>query len=99
MGKYEDNRLEIITDMEDDYGYIYCESCGMSSSYKFHCHHVMSRGRFPNHPLLDEKVNLMILCNKCHSHCHEKAHVMPYFRQMLIDRRDLETIFKNIEDE
>lgn len=88
------NRSEIIETVIDEYGYIFCQSCGVSNAHKFHCHHIMSKGRYPNHPKLDSKENLIILCNKCHGYCHEKADEKPMFRGDLEDSRNLKEIFK-----
>jgi predicted HNH restriction endonuclease len=83
------NRKELTNEMLEKYGYLFCEMCMSTREYKYHCHHIMSRGRYPNHPMLHEKINLVIICDDCHELCHQK----PEYNEKLIEKRNLRSIF------
>jgi len=86
------NRAEIVQDMKDEYGYIFCEHCETSNAYKFECHHIVYRSEAPQHPKLHSKENLIIVCNKC----HKKFHDIKSTRNYLVEGRNLHEVFKNV---
>jgi 5-methylcytosine-specific restriction endonuclease McrA len=83
------NRKELIEDMKDEYGYIFCQSCGVSNSFAYEVHHLIFRSRAPRHYLLHDKINLIILCKDCHAKCHSNNE----FSESLINKRNLREIF------
>ena len=85
------NRGEIVEDLIDEHGYLFCQMCGKSNAFQFHCHHIMSRGKFPKHPLLHDKKNLIIVCNVCHDRCHFE----PEYNERTIKQRRLDEYFKS----
>lgn len=75
------NRKEVVDDMLNEYGYIYCQHCETSNAYKFECHHIIYRSEAPNHPRLHSKDNLIIVCNKCHRKFHDNKNIRdPYVK-------------------
>lgn len=91
MQNYDKNRKEMISDMLDVFGYIFCESCKVSNSFKFHCHHIFFRSEMPNHPMLHHKDNLIIVCNQC----HDKFHADKTVRNPLVEQRGLVKLFRD----
>jgi predicted HNH restriction endonuclease len=84
------NRKSLIEEMTDKYGYIFCQRCKKSkTNYKFEVHHIMFRSRFPKHPLLHSKINLIVLCSKC----HELVHRNNSENELLIAQRNLKELF------
>jgi predicted HNH restriction endonuclease len=85
------NRKSMVEDMTDKYGYIFCQRCKMSkTNYKFEVHHIMFRSRFPKHPLLHSKINLIVVCSSCHSTLHNRNGE----NNKLIEERNLKELFK-----
>lgn len=83
------NRKELVEAMSDRCGYLYCERCMMSGVYKFHVHHIVYRSEAPNHDMLHNKKNLIIVCNVC----HDKFHSNKSIRNELLVQRGLDQIF------
>ena len=67
---YKKNRKELIDEVIESDGFISCQHCGKSNSFKFEVHHIMYRSEKPNHPQLHNKKNLIILCTDCHIDFH-----------------------------
>lgn len=87
------NRKILESEMVDKFGYLYCQRCQKSKAYKFEVHHIIFRSRAPKHPMLHDKVNLIILCSRCHDIVHEK----PSENEVLINQRNLRKIFYGID--
>lgn len=95
---YEKNRQELIDEMQDKYGYIFCQHCQKSKGvYKFEVHHIIYRSEAPEHPELHNKRNLIILCNKCHKDGTDSFHNQKEKRNYLIVQRKLYQLFKWLE--
>lgn len=85
------NGKEIKQSMIDNKGYIYCENCGVSSSLKFECHHIIYRSEKPLHENLHDKKNLIVLCIKCHNLFHKEKSI----RNEIVKNRELNKLFGN----
>lgn len=87
---YSENRSELINEMMDKYGYLYCQKCGQNHcGFKFETHHIVFRSEAPDHPMLHSKRNLIIVGSDCHRDFHrDKSN-----RNKLVVDRDLETLF------
>lgn len=83
------NRKELVEEMQDENGYIYCQNCHKSRAFKFEVHHIIFRSERPKHPFLHNKKNLIILC----SSCHEFFHKVKSWRENLVKERGLDEIF------
>lgn len=92
MEKYDRNRLELIDAMIEEPGYIFCQTCNTTSSFKFHCHHIMFRSEKPNHPMLHHKRNLIIVCDSCHNNYHGDKEAQ---RGVLVIERGLIQLFED----
>lgn len=75
--------------MKNDYGYIFCERCGTTSTYQFEMHHIVYRSEKPNHPHLHSEKNLINLCMECHNWYHKAKEN----RSILIETRKLYELF------
>lgn len=86
------NRTELVEEMRDKYGYLFCLRCKRSSGfYKLHVHHIIFRSEAPEHPFLHSKVNLYICCNECHDIFHKGNKDIA--REKIVAERGLESIF------
>lgn len=83
------NRKELVSEMQETYGYIYCQKCQSSHSYKFHVHHIFFRSEYPEHPNLHNKKNLLIVCE----YCHNKFHSNKSIRNEIVENRNLKQMF------
>lgn len=89
------NRNEVIEEMKDRYGYLFCEVCKRSSGfYKLHVHHLIFRSEAPNHENLHSKENLCICCNDCHTDFHSGDKDMKRIR--FIKERGLDKKFPEL---
>lgn len=87
------NRKELVEEMEDKYGYMFCEKCKRSSGfYKLHVHHLVFRSEAQYHPNVHDKRNLFICCNTCHDEFHKEKDI----REPIIEERGLRKLFNNI---
>lgn len=93
--QYTKNRNELIEEQLDEFGYHFCQKkgCGTSSAYKFEVHHIVFRSEKPNHPEIHSKVNLIIVCNKCHNISPNSFHNKKDERNYLVEERGLDKIF------
>lgn len=91
------NRKEMVENMQDEYGYIFCQKkgCGTSNAYKFHVHHIIFRSEMPDHPNLHDKLNLIIVCQRCHNEAPDSFHNDKSQRNYLIIERNLEKLFNH----
>lgn len=89
------NRKELVEKMQDDYGYIFCQKkgCGKSKAYKFEVHHIVFRSERPKHPMLHDKINLIIVCSNCHNQAENSFHNRKEERNYLVSERKLDEIF------
>jgi len=77
--------------MISEKGYIYCEECKTSKSFRFEHHHIVYRSEKPRHEFLHDPRNLITLCIKCHNYYHKhKSH-----RNPLVESRKLYELFGN----
>lgn len=84
------NRKELIEEMSDKFGYLFCIKCKRSSGfYKLHVHHLVYRSEAPNHPHLHSKANLYICCNECHDKFHQNKPI----RESILEERGLRELF------
>ena len=89
---YEKNRAELIDSIIDRDGYIHCEHCGNPKPFKLHCHHIMFKSEYRHHKEINNKLNLIIVCDEpCHSNFHGKKKEM---RKELVIERNLIQLFK-----
>ena len=89
------NRKELYEAMMDDTGYLYCQrcqktKCGMS----FHVHHLVFRSEAPGHPMLHNKVNLIIVGDDCHMNAPDSFHTKKDSRIPFLKERGLYEIFE-----
>lgn len=91
------NRKKIVEEMEDKYGYLFCQHCKRSRGfYKLHVHHIVFRSEAPEHEELHSPVNLLICCNECHDLFHKEKSI----REPYLQERNLREIFsKFLSDE
>lgn len=89
------NRKELVDEMLDKYGYLFCQKrdCGTSKAYKFEVHHIVFRSEAPKHPQLHSKVNLIIVCSGCHNQKPNSFHNKKDERNYLVEERGLDKIF------
>jgi hypothetical protein len=52
----------------------------------------MSAGRYPSHPELHNKLNLILLCHKCHTEFEQFKREEEY--EQLVEERGLKKLFK-----
>jgi hypothetical protein len=85
---YKKNRQELIDEMREDAGFLYCQRCKQSSGFRnLHTHHIVFRSEC-NSRKVHEKRNLLICCDICHSLLHEKKEL----RNNLIKERGLQDL-------
>ena len=87
---YKKNRKILIENQLEEFGYTFCQHCGISTAFKFHVHHIYFRSEYPKHKYLHDINNLIILCDKC----HEKFHGNKSIRNEIIKKRNLTQLFK-----
>lgn len=89
------NRTELVEEIQDKYGYIFCQKkgCGTSRAYKFEVHHIVFRSERPLHPRLHDKINLIIVCSNCHNQAENSFHNKKDERNYLVIERGLDKIF------
>jgi hypothetical protein len=90
LKKFKRNRAEYIQEMIDKHGYKFCERCNRSDS-KLEAHHIVYRREKPNHENLHDKINITIVCVKCHNWYHNKKGN----RNELVEKRELNKYFGN----
>jgi 5-methylcytosine-specific restriction endonuclease McrA len=72
----------------NEYGYNFCEHCGRTGYVE--SHHIVYRSEAPNHPMLHDKINRILLTRKCHDWFHERKSN----RDKIVEERGLRNIFK-----
>jgi len=88
--KLAKNRKAMVQAMQDKSGYLYCQRCYTSNTFKFEVHHIVFRSEAPSHPNLHEPINLIILCKPC----HDALHTHKYLRNPIVKTRELNTVFE-----
>ena len=88
---YLRTRNQMRDRMMNDYGYIFCERCGITSTYKFEMHHIVYRSEKPNHPQIHNERNLINLCLLCHNWFHKNKSN----RNEIVKQRNLSELFGN----
>ncbi len=57
-------------DFVRQHGYVFCEICKTSNSFKFEVHHIYYASRFPKHRNLHDRRNLILVCIQHHNDLH-----------------------------
>ena len=70
-------------------GFNYCERCKAKNPYFLDAHHIVFRSERPNHPNLNDKINIILVCRECHNQFHEKKET----RDEIVKERNLNQIF------
>ena len=84
------NRNEMVEEMQETYGYLFCQHCEKNQcGYKFEVHHIIFRSEAPDHEHLHSKKNLIIVGSNCHQWFHQKKDRRNY----LIEKRGLYELF------
>ena len=90
--EFRKNCEDIKNEMLENYGYVMCQQCQTTDSFKFENHHLVYRSEKRGHKNLHDKANLIFLCSDCHSfmHSHKKE-----ARRELVEERGLVALFGN----
>jgi hypothetical protein len=70
-------------------GYNFCEVCEIKNPYFLDAHHIVFRSERPNHPNLNDKVNILLVCRECHNLLHNNKSA----RNKIVEQRNLKSIF------
>lgn len=88
------NREELVDEMMDRYGYLFCQRCKSNQcGMNFEVHHIVFRSEAPGHPMLHDKVNLIIVGSDCHQNRPDSFHRKKDVRIPLMRERGLDKIF------
>lgn len=87
---FEKNRKEYINEMINEFGYTYCQKC-KETNKKLEAHHIIYRSEKPKHQNLHDKINIILVCVKCHNWFHKKKGN----RNDIVNERNLHLIFGN----
>ena len=71
LREFQRNRKEYINDIKEKYDYVFCEKCN-KSNVKLEAHHIIYRSEKPYHKYLHKKINITLVCVKCHNWYHNK---------------------------
>lgn len=94
------NRKELVEEIQDEYGYIFCQKCKQTKCGRnFHVHHLVFRSEAPDHPMLHEKVNLIIVGDWCHMDAPNSFHRKKDERIPFMRERGLFEVFKGFVQE
>ena len=94
MENYDKNRAELINEMMDKYGYLFCQKCGKNKcGMKLGTHHIIFRSEVPDHPMLHHKRNLLICGSDCHQDAPDSFHKDKAQRNKFVVERELEWLF------
>lgn len=87
---FQKNKKEYINQMIENNGYTFCEKCKQTNN-KLEGHHIIFRSEKPNHQNLHDKINITLVCVKCHNWYHQKKGN----RNDIVKERNLHLIFGN----
>lgn len=88
------NRKELVKEMQDKYGYLFCQKCqSVQCGMKFEVHHIVFRSEAPGHPMLHDKINLIIVGSDCHQNSPDSFHRKKEVRIPFMIERGLYEIF------
>jgi len=76
-------------DFVDEHGYLFCEHCTRSDSFRYSVHHIVFASELPKHKELHNKRNQILLCESCHDEFHRHKKI----RDKLVMKRKLEELF------
>lgn len=68
LAEYIKIRGELKKEQIKKLGYTHCELCSKRTFVT--AHHIFPRGRYPHHPNLHHRENLLMVCINCHSNIH-----------------------------
>lgn len=88
LREFQRNRKEYIEDMQQKFGYLFCERCNQSNK-KLEAHHIIYRSEMPKHEYLNQKINITLVCVLCHNWYHKKKSN----RNSLAEQRNLNLYF------
>lgn len=86
------NADQIVREMVDEYGYIFCQFCGRTLK-TYGRHHIIFRSERPDHTMLHNKCNILIVGDEWGCNCHRKLHDKKSLRDDIVKRRNLDKIF------
>lgn len=89
MYNYKKERQKLIDKQQFDYSYTFCQYCNSSNAFKFHIHHIVFRSEKPGHKHINNPLNLIIVCDKCHNDFHS----VKMLRNDLVEKRELHVLF------
>lgn len=85
---YYKSKESLRSGIASEKGHLFCQRCEINKG-PFETHHIIYRSEKPKHPKLHDKINLILLCVKCHNFYHnKKANRLP-----LIEERKLTEVF------
>ena len=87
---FQRNRKECINEMIENNGYTFCEKCNQTNK-NLEGHHIIYRSEKPNHENLHDKINITLVCVKCHNWYHQKKGN----RNDIVKERNLHLVFGN----
>lgn len=90
VGLFQKNSKELRESMLNEYGYLFCENCNLTSK-KLECHHIIYRSEKPSHEHLHCKENILMVCVPCHN----KFHTNKGLRNEIVEKRGLNLLFGN----
>lgn len=79
---------KIRLDQFNYFGYSFCEQCGITTK-NLDVHHIVFRSEKPDHPMIHNERNLILVCRKCHNRFHDHKG----FRNDLVLKRSLNDLF------
>jgi hypothetical protein len=89
------NRKELVDEMIDKYGYLFCQKCQKSKCGRnFEVHHIVFRSEAPGHPMLHSKQNLIIVGDWCHQYAPNSFHRKKDERIPFMNSRNLYKLFE-----
>lgn len=91
LAEFRRNGGEILNKMIEEKGFVYCQRCTTANTPRFEKHHIIYRSEKPKHPELHSKINIIVLCIKCHNELHKTKRLRSY----LVEERKLHLIFGN----
>ncbi len=94
--QYKKNRKQVIDEMLDEHGHLFCRRCDTIQSFKFHCHHIIFRSEAQYHPELHNKKNLLIVCDTCHIEKFHNGTTKHETRKQYVLDRKLNEMFKEV---